>query len=121
VKDIKIKSHKDLIVWQKSFQLVKEIYGICSQLPKEEIFGLQSQMKRSAISIPSNIAEGASRGSRKDYKQFLRIAYGSCSELETQLLLAEDLFKVKISRALDLATEVSRMLRAIILKLEPKT
>ena len=114
----KILSYRDLIVWQKSFALVKEIYLIASKLPKDEIFGFQSQMKRCSVSIPSNIAEGTSRSTRKDYKQFLHIAYGSCSELETQLLLAEDLFKIKIESTLSLLREVSRMLRAIIKKLE---
>lgn len=91
-----------------------------SQFPKSEIFGLQSQMKRCAVSITSNIAEGTGRSTRKDYKQFLHIAYGSCLELETQLLLAGDLFEINIDKELTLLTEVSKMIRAIITKLEPR-
>lgn len=80
-----INSYKDLIVWQKSMELVKSIYEMTANFPKEEIYGLISQMKRSSISIPSNIAEGKRRGTRKDYRQFLVIAYGSGAELETQI------------------------------------
>lgn len=119
--ETKIRSYKDLIVWQKSFSLVKFIYVVTSKLPKSEIFGLQSQMQRCAVSITSNIAEGTSRSTRKDYKQFLHIAYGSCSELETQLLLVQDLFKIPVTKELELLTEISKMIRAIIIKLEPKT
>lgn len=118
--ETKIKSYKDLIVWQKSFKLTKDIYLLTLRLPKSEIFGLQSQMKRCAISITSNIAEGSSRSTRKDYKQFLHIAYGSCSELETQLLLTTELFKIKTDPELMLLTEISKMIRAIIIKLESR-
>lgn len=116
----KVNSYKDLIVWQKSFDLVKKVYIIYSKLPKEEIFGLQSQIRRCAISIPSNIAEGSSRSSRKDYKNFVHISYGSCSELETQLLLISELFKLDVSMELSLLSEVSKMLRSLIIKLEPR-
>ena len=119
--ETKIRSYKDLIVWQKSFALVKSVYGVTSKLPQSEVFGLQSQMKRCAVSITSNIAEGTSRSTRKDYKQFLHMAYGSCSELETQLLLVQDLFKIEVTAELDVLTEVSKMIRAIINKLDPNT
>jgi len=76
-----IKSYKDLVVWQKSMNLVVDIYKITENFPREEVFGLTSQMRRCAISIPSNIAEGRGRGTRKDFAQFLRIALGSADEL----------------------------------------
>ncbi len=114
-----IKSYKDLIVWQKGYELVKQVYKASSKLPQAEVFALQSQMRRSAVSIVSNIAEGSSRKTRKDYCQFLHIAYGSTSELETQLFLCEDLYNIEISECISLLTEVSKMLRVIINKLEP--
>lgn len=112
------KSFKELIVWQKSMQLAEMVYSICNELPREEMWGLCSQLKRSAVSIPSNIAEGSKRGSRKDYAQFLKMAYGSSAELETQLLLTSKLFQVKdISKSLELIIEVQKMLSTIIKKL----
>ena len=114
-----IKSYKDLIVWQKGYELVKQVYKISSKLPPAEVFALQSQMRRSAVSIVSNIAEGSSRKTRKDYCHFLHIAYGSISELETQLFLCRDLYIIEIGECLSLLTEISKMLRVIINKLEP--
>lgn len=116
--DNTIKSYKDLIVWQKGYELVKQIYTLSSSLPQSEVFALQSQMRRAAISIVSNIAEGSSRKTRKDYCQFIHIAYGSTSELETQLFLCKDLYKISVEKELALITEVSKMLRVIIIKLE---
>lgn len=113
-----IKSYKDLIVWQKGYELVKQVYKLTSELPKSEIFALQSQMRRSAVSIVSNIAEGSSRKTRKDYCQFLHIAYGSTSELETQLFLCRDLYNIPVEPQLELITEISKILRVIINKLE---
>lgn len=84
-------NYKDLILWQKAMQLVKLIYKLTANLPDSEKFGLQSQIKRCAVSIPSNIAEGAGRNSKKAFANFLSIANGSTSELETQLLLLIDL------------------------------
>ncbi len=115
----KIKSYKDLIVWQKGYELVKQVYKISAKLPQSEVFALQSQMRRSAVSIVSNIAEGSSRKTRKDYCQFIHIAYGSTSELETQLMLCKDLYNISVEKELELITEISKMLRAIINKLEP--
>lgn len=115
-----IHTYKDLIVWQKSVELVKEVYNLTSQFPKEEIFGLTSQIRRSAISIPSNIAEGRLRGYRKEYRHFLLNAFGSGGELETQILLSKCLPKttgldyIKIDGLLD---EVMRMLNSMINKL----
>jgi len=86
-----INSYKDLIVWQKSMELAREIYVLTNKFPKSEIFGLSSQMKRAVVSIPSNIAEGFVRKHRKEFSQFVSIAFGSGAELETQILLAKSL------------------------------
>lgn len=86
-----MKSHKDLIVWQKAMDLVVLIYELTSKFPKSELFGITSQMRRAAVSIPSDIAEGWGRKSQKEYQQFMSIAYGSALELETQLILAKRL------------------------------
>jgi four helix bundle protein len=83
-----VTTHKDLDVWKKSMDLATHIYSLTSRFPKEALYGLTSQMRRSAVSIPSNIAEGAARHSRKEYIQFLHVASGSVAELETQLVLA---------------------------------
>jgi len=88
-----MKTHKDLEVWKESIELVKQIYGTTKEFPKEEIYGLTSQIKRCAVSIPANIAEGAARRTRKEFINFLYISLGSLSELETLLLVAK---KVKI-------------------------
>ena len=86
-----MKSHKDLDVWKKSMEMVANIYRLTRQFPSDEQYGLSSQIRRSAISIPSNIAEGAARNSDKEFKQFLYIAQGSAAEVETQLIIAEKL------------------------------
>lgn len=83
-----ISSYKELIVWQKSIELCSLIYEMTKQFPKNEVYGLTSQIRRSAVAIPSNIAEGNMRGHRLEYMQFLRIAFGSAGELETQLLIS---------------------------------
>ncbi len=82
-----IQSYKDLVVWQKSIELVNEIYTITKQFPKTEMFVLASQMQRSGVSIPSNIAEGFGRKGSKEFVQFLYIAYASSLELETQIII----------------------------------
>lgn len=87
----KIESHKDLRVWQLAMSLAAEVYRKTSLLPVEERYGLQSQIRRAAVSIPSNIAEGAARGSAAEFARFLAISLGSLAELETQFLLCEDL------------------------------
>ncbi len=117
-----IHTHKDLIVWQKSMDLVCLIYELTEKFPKEEVYGLTSQMRRCSVSIPSNIAEGRRRGSKKDFVQFLRIASSSSAELETQIAIAKRLRKTKnleyahIEKLLD---EVQRMLSVMIAKLNP--
>ena len=111
--------HKQLIVWQKSFSLVVKIYKNTETFPPTERFGLQSQIRRAAISIPSNIAEGSKRGTQKDYNSFLRIAYGSGAELETQLLLAKELGYIPEKSFVTLEKEleeVQKMLNAMIKK-----
>lgn len=114
-----LKSYKELIVWQKSIKLVKEIYKITNEFPKNEIYGLSSQMQRAAISIPSNIAEGYSRKNLKEYIQFLHIAYGSSAELETQLTIAKELYpKLDYRPTESFLEEVRKMLNTIIKKLE---
>lgn len=84
-------NYKELLVWQKSVDYVTEIYTCTKSFPKEELYSLTSQIRRSFISIPSNIAEGHSRKSTLDYLQFLKIARGSCAELDTQLIIAKNL------------------------------
>jgi four helix bundle protein len=116
-----IHSFKDLIVWQKSIDLTLEVYKLTSKFPKEEVFGLSSQIKRAAISIPSNIAEGRFRGTRKDFSHFIKIAYGSGAELETQLHIAK---KLSFGTELDynkvelLLSEVMKMLNVMDQKLK---
>jgi len=87
----KIKNFQDLRIWQKGIEVVKDLYLLTKKFPKEELYGLTSQMRRSAVSIPSNIAEGFRRYYNKEYKQFLYIALGSCAELETQIIIANEL------------------------------
>jgi four helix bundle protein len=86
-----VKDYRDLIVWQKAMDLVESIYLHTRDFPKEEIYGLTSQLRRAAVSIPSNIAEGNARTTTRDFLHFLSIAYGSIKELETQILIAERL------------------------------
>lgn len=119
-----VHSHKDLIVWKKSIELVVEIYLVTDKFPREEVYGLTSQIRRAAVSIPSNIAEGRCRGTRKEFRQFLLISFGSASELETQLIISRQLPKTKslnYSKVDSLLSEVLKMLNSIIKKLEPST
>jgi len=85
------KTHKDLDAWKKAIELVEGIYNITKLFPQEELYGLTSQLRRAAVSIPSNIAEGAARGSEKDFVHFLHVALGSVCEVETQLIIAQRL------------------------------
>jgi len=113
-----IKSYKDLIVWQKGIELIREIYNLTGNFPDEEKFSLTSQMRRSAISIPSNIAEGRARTSRKEFVQFLRIANGSAWELETQLIVAQKIYRdIDCSKAEKILIEIQKMLSTMIKKL----
>ncbi len=115
-----INSYKDLIVWQKSIELVVAAYKITDNFPREEIYGLTLQIRKSAVSIPSNIAEGRHRGTRKDFLHFLQIAYASGAELETQIEIAKRLLKTKsldYSKIDSLLLEVMKMLNVMINKL----
>jgi four helix bundle protein len=87
----KIKNFKDLLIWQEGIEIVKDIYRLSSSFPKAELYGLSSQIRKCAVSIPSNIAEGFKRFYYKDYRRFLYIALGSAAELETQLVISEKL------------------------------
>jgi four helix bundle protein len=120
----KITSYRDLIVWQKAMDLTVLIYTYTEAFPKNEVYGLKSQMRRCAVSIPSNIAEGKMRGSRKDFRQFLIIAYASGAELETQLEVSLRLRygeKDVIGRINGLLSEVMKMLNKFIGSLSAKT
>ena len=114
------KSYKELIVWQKAMDLVVEIYNLSKKLPREEIYALSDQMRRAAVSVPSNIAEGQPRNSTKEFLQFLAIAKGSLSELETQLAISvrlQYLTEIQISQAVALSDEIGKMIRSIEQKL----
>lgn len=87
----RVKTHKDLDIWKKGVDLVTDIYKITGKFPKKEIYGLTSQMRRSAISYPSNIAEGAAKNTKSDYIRFIYISLGSLSELETQVIISKNL------------------------------
>jgi len=108
---------QELIVWQKSMDLVDEVYGLVRLFPKEEQFGLRSQVTHSAISVPSNIAEGSGRATHKESVHFLSIARGSLYELQTQLLLASRLKYIEISPDLvSRIEEIARMLTSMLHK-----
>ena len=112
-----VQSYRDLIVWKKGMELAREIYKITKKLPKDEIYSLTNQMRRAAVSIPSNIAEGQARNSSKEFINFLSIAKGSKAELETQLLLCVQigyLVDTDISEAINLSEQISKMLTALI-------
>lgn len=112
-----MQSYKELIVYQKGYKLALKIYQITKDYPKEEIYGLTSQMRRSAVSIPCNIAEGYRRGHRKEYIQFLYMAHGSCSELETLISLSHDLGLISeqvFQELFGLQEEVSKLLSGLI-------
>ncbi len=112
---MKVRTFRDLIAWQKAMGLAKEIYQITANLPDTERFGLMSQMRRAAISIPSNIAEGHGRESRTDYLRFLRVARGSLMELHTQLILIEELDFLHVPAPIkELLAETDRVLQGLI-------
>jgi len=107
--------YKELIVWQKSIELVKDIYELCKFFPKEELYSLVDQIKRSVISIPSNIAEGSGRNTAKEFIQFLYISLGSACELETQLIISKEIGYVsKIEQYLKDINEIQKMLHGLI-------
>jgi four helix bundle protein len=111
-----MKGHRDLIAWQKSMDLVTEIYRVTKGFPKDEQYGLTNQIRRAAISVPSNIAEGHGRNSRKEFHQFAGHARGSLVEVETQLEIARNLGYLNpkdAGRLLDQASEVARILNGL--------
>ena len=119
---MKINSYKDLIVWQKTIKLVTEIYKLTKAYPKSELYGLTTHTRKTAISIPSNIAEGRRRGSKKDFRQFIIIAYGSGAELETQLEIAKNLSfgnPSDLQKTESLLTEIMKMLNKMLSSLAP--
>jgi four helix bundle protein len=113
-------AHKDLEVWKKAMDLAAQVYSLTARFPKEELYGLTSQIRRSAVSIPSNIAEGAARHSRKEFIHFLHIASGSVAELETQLLLATLMGFISRDNPLPQTEEVRKMLLGLLRSLKKK-
>ena len=116
-----IKNYQNLIVWEKAMELTKKVYIVTKKLPKEEIYSLTNQIRRAAVSIPSNIAEGHARNSKKEFLHFLSIARGSKAELETQMLLCVNigyLNETDISETMSLLQEIGKMLFALMNKLE---
>ncbi len=110
------KDYKNLIVWQKAMDLVEIIYRATRSLPKEEMYGLTSQMRRSAVSIPSNIAEGCGQGTDKNFARFLSISQGSLKELETQLLIVKRLNYIDhdtLQPILSLCNEIGKMITGL--------
>ena len=118
-----LSNYKELKVWQKAYQLCLEIYKMTRAFPKEEQYNLTSQIRRAAVSIPSNIAEGYGRNTTPNYIRSLHIAYGSLCELETQFMLAGDLKYLPmetVENSLEHIREVERMLKALVASLERK-
>ena len=116
-------SHKDLVVWQKSIEFVTKVYETTNNFPKEELFGLTSQLRRAAISIPSNIAEGFARKHNKELIQFLYVSLGSSVEIETQLLIAKNINYINDEIYISLTnhlSEISKMIIGLIRKIEGK-
>jgi four helix bundle protein len=115
-----IRSYRDLIVWQRAIELVRHIYLLTDHFPKREMYGLASQMRRAAVSVPSNIAEGQSRLHTREFRQFLYVAMGSLAELDTQLIIAVDLGYVTRPACEPILLKVNtlrRMMRSLIANL----
>ena len=118
-----ISSYKELVVWQKAMQAAEEVYRLVRFLPKEELYALSNQMRRAAVSIPSNIAEGQARSSKKEFINFLSIAKGSMAELETQVLLCvrmNYLQQEQTEQIMALCDEIGKMLSTLIVRLTGK-
>jgi four helix bundle protein len=115
-----MQTHKDLKVYNLSIELVVEVYSITKEFPKEELYGLTSQIRRSAVSVPSNIAEGAARNSKKEYIQFLYISLGSLSELETHFIISEKLSYLNSTEILTKIETIRKMLLSLIKYLKNK-
>ena len=110
----KIKNFQDLRIWQIGIEVVKDIYILTKKFPKEELYGLTSQMRRSAVSIPSNIAEGFRRYHNKEYRQFLYITLGSCAELETQIIIANELDCINETNKTELIEKIKYICRMTV-------
>jgi len=111
------RNYSDLIVWQKAMGFVEEVYRASSRFPREEVYGLTSQVRRAAVSIPSNIAEGQGRRSRREFRRFLRVAHGSLREVETQVLLAERLHYLDTDtkgQLMRMSSEIGRLLNGLV-------
>lgn len=118
----RVRSHRDLVAWQRAMELAERVYGIAADLPESERFALSQQLRRAALSVPSNIAEGYGRHSRKEFVKFLRIARGSVCELLTQLEPVRRLkFIAHDAETSDLAEETDRVLNALIRSLAQRT
>ena len=118
---VKIKSYRDLLVWQKGMTLAKQVYSFTQSLPVDERFGLVAQLRRAAVSIPSNIAEGQVRHGKRDFVQFLSHSEGSLAELDTQLALAIELGYLQepsVHQSVALMGELQRMLSTLRGKIE---
>jgi len=123
VKKTMIRTFKDLLVWQKSYEVCLKIYRVSKDFPRIEQYGITPQMRRAALSVPSNIAEGCGRKGTKEFIQALYIAYGSNCELETQIMIARDLNFIDSQKAEELIADIAsveRMLKALIKSLEAK-
>lgn len=112
--EVKVKDYKDLHVWQKGIEIVDCMYSITERFPREELCGLSSQMRRASVSIPSNIAEGFVRKHTKEYKQFLRMALGSCAELDTQLVIAKRRSYITQRDLEDIGENINHELRMLV-------
>jgi four helix bundle protein len=118
-----VKDYRELIAWQKAMDLVEQIYSSTKSFPREELYGLTSQIRRASVSIPSNIAEGQARRTTKDFLHFLAVSYGSLKEVETQILIAERLGYIQqtsILKLLDLTKEVAQLISGLTNSLERK-
>lgn len=119
-----VQSYRQLIAWQKAMVLVKHIYSLTKKFPREEIYGLTSQIRRAAVSVPSNIAEGEGRDSTKEFRHHLSIAYGSLMEIETQILIAQSLnylHSEETSLILEKTAEAGRLINGLSRSLKPKS
>lgn len=119
-----MRNFREFKIWQLGMEIVKDVYRLAEKIPEKERFGLISQMTRSAVSIPSNIAEGSGRGTNNDTKRFFEIALGSAFELETQLLIVQDIYindDSLINELFQKLNEEQKMLNGFIKKLTPKT
>jgi four helix bundle protein len=122
--DMASKNYRDLIAWQKAMELVELVYSETKKFPREEVYALTSQLRRAAVSVPSNIAEGQGRTSSREFLNFLSMAYGSLREIETQIIIAERLGYMSEGKArsiLELSGEVGRLINGLSSSLKRRT